>query len=80
MLRDTLKLEIDRLSEAQLNKLAELIEEIKAQPELEAASDLQEKEIAAVDQLQRFREWANHSPLTGISLPDEAFDRGNIYD
>ena len=75
MLRDTLKLEIDQLSEEQLSKLAKLIEEIKAQ-----SNPTLTGEESATQHLQRFRDWTNSRPHTDISLPDEAFDRESIYD
>lgn len=80
MLRDTLKLEIDRLSEEQLRKLAQLIEEMKAQPELKSEFSLQDSKVEAAERLQRFREWADSRPHTGINLSDDAFNCTNIYD
>ncbi len=43
-------------------------------------SKIVESNISASLKAQRFREWVRKQPQTGISLPDEACDRGSIYE
>ena len=80
MLRDALKSEIDKLSESQLSRLVELIDEIKIQAEMEPAPQLKKDEAATLKRLQHFQDWVDSRPAVGISLSDEACDRANIYE
>lgn len=84
MLRDKLKSKIDRLSEEQLSLISELIEQLEVQsqqtPKAVSNPESSKDKAAAAERLQRFREWIVSRLHTGISLPDEAFDRGTIYD
>ncbi|MGK7912324.1 MAG: hypothetical protein AB4050_12735 [Synechococcus sp.] len=38
------------------------------------------KDSSPLEKARKFREWVSQQPETGISLPDEAFDRGSIYE
>ena len=83
MLRETLKSEIEKLTEPQLERLAALIAQIKAQPQQLKASDDSEpfwRRATPQERAEELINWSAQQPQTGISLPDEAFDRGNIYD
>lgn len=78
MLRDTLKSEIDQLSEEHLEVLAKLIEKLKAQSQY---SKPLWKRATPQERAKELRQWASDRATTQrISLPDEAFDRGNLYD
>ena len=78
ILRETLKQEIDILNESQLSRIAEFIDSIKtqAQNRMKATPS---GELTPAQRARDFREWAAELPQTGISLPNEAFDRESIY-
>lgn len=38
------------------------------------------KDSSPSEKARKFREWVSQRSQTGISLPDEAFDRGSIYE
>lgn len=80
MLRETLKLEIDRLSEEQLEKVADFIAAIKepTRPPTQALPFWQK--ATPEKRAWEFRAWVAQLPRTHKSLPDEACDRGSIYD
>jgi hypothetical protein len=80
MLRDTLKQEIDQLSESQLRKLAEFVASIKSQAQQLAKSVPFWQRATPRERAEEFRLWVAQLPETRLSLPDEAFDRGNIYE
>ena len=66
MLRETLKKEIDQLSESHLQAIADYVNALKAQTQLERSED--------------FRQWVTQLPHTNVTLADDAFDRGSIYE
>lgn len=80
MLRETLKQEIDNLSESQLQRIAAFINlvKIQAQPPQEIKPFWQR--ATPVERAEEFRSWVSQLPDTALSLPDEAFDRENIYE
>ncbi|MBD1876850.1 hypothetical protein H6F75_25520 [Nodosilinea sp. FACHB-131] len=80
MLRETLKQEIDKLSESQLKKIAELVNSFKSQTEPPSQDNLFWQHATALERAQNFRTWVSQLPQTGPSLSDEAFDRSTIYD
>ncbi|WP_017299553.1 hypothetical protein [Nodosilinea nodulosa] len=80
MLRETLKQEIDKLSESQLRKLADLVVSFKTQAQPSAQGELFWQRATPMERAQNFRAWVSQLPKTHSSLPAEAFDRGNIYD
>ena len=80
MLRDTLKQEIDRLSEDQLRQLAELIALVKHQTQDISKSMPFWQRATPAERAQNFRAWAQQLPKTGLSLPDVACDRASIYE
>lgn len=79
MLRETLKQEIDPLSESQLKKLADVVTLIKSQAQQLAKSGLFWQRATPNERAEAFRAWVAQRPKTRLSLPDEAFDRGDIY-
>jgi hypothetical protein len=80
MLRETLKQEIDQLSESQLRKLADFVASIKNQAQQLAKSVPFWQRATPIERAEDFRAWVAQLPETRLSLPDEAFDRGNIYE
>lgn len=82
MLRETLKQEIDTLSENQLLKLAELLRIVKAQTQKLADTLPFWQQATPTERAQDFQNWVAQrpTPTPGISLSDEAFDRDSIYD
>lgn len=80
MLRETLKQEIDQLSESQLRKLADFVASIKNQAQQLAKSVPFWQRATPIERAEDFRSWVAQLPETRLSLPDEAFDRDNIYE
>lgn len=80
MLRESLKQEIDQLSESQLKKIAEFVSVIKAQAQQLAKTIPFWQRATPIERAQNFREWVAQLPKTGLSLTDQAFDRDNIYE
>lgn len=80
MLRETLKREIDKLSDSQLRRIADFVALIKTQAQqLPNAIPFWQRATPA-ERAEDFRTWVSQLPETRISLPDTAFDRGNLYD
>ncbi len=80
MLRETLKREIDQLSESQLRKIADFVTAIKNQAHKLAERIPFWQCATPVERAEDFRSWVSQLPETRLSLPDEAFDRNNIYE
>jgi hypothetical protein len=80
MLRDVIRQEIDKLSESQLKRIAEFIALVKLQPQAMSAKVPFWKSATPTERAQDFRVWVEQLPKTGLSLPDEAFDRSSIYE
>lgn len=80
MLRETLKQEIDKLSESQLRKISAFVTSIKTQARQLAKTIPFWQRATPVERAQDFRSWVAQLPQTRSSLPDEAFDRGSIYE
>lgn len=80
MLRETLKQEIDKLSESQLKKIADLVNSFKSQTESPPQDNLFWQHATPLERAQNFRTWVSQLPQTGSSLTNKAFDRGTIYD
>lgn len=76
MLRETLKQEIDRLDESQLRQIADLVASMRVG---QASVPFWQRATPA-ERVERFQAWVEALPYSTHSLPDEAFDRGNIYD
>lgn len=80
MLRDTLKQEIDQLTDNQLEKIAEFIVLVKYQTQNLATTEQFWKRSTPSERVQDFRAWIKQLPETGLSLPDAAFERDSIYE
>lgn len=80
MLRETLKQEIDQLSESQLRKLADFVVSIKQQAQQLTKSIPFWQRATPIQRAEEFRAWTSQLPKTRLSLPDKAFDRGDLYD
>lgn len=80
-LRESLKQELDHFNDAQLQKVAELIAILSTQTApIVQESVMTTTEKTATERADDFLVWVSHLPQIGRSLPDEAFDRGNLYD
>lgn len=80
MLRETLKQEIDQLSDSQPRKIADFINVVKTQAQQIAQAIPFWQRATPVERAGDFRSWVAQLPQTDISLTDKAFDRGNIYE
>ncbi|MGA7954488.1 MAG: hypothetical protein WCA07_13315 [Gloeobacterales cyanobacterium] len=80
MLRETIRQEIDKLSESQLRKISEFITSIKTQTQQLAKTIPFWQRATPAERAQDFRAWVAQLPQTRLSLIDEAFDRGSIYE
>lgn len=80
MLRETLKQEIDKLSDSQLRRIAEFIDSVKTQAQQLTQSIPFWQHATSAERAKDFRIWVAQLPKTSITLSDEAFDRGNIYE
>ncbi|NEZ54994.1 hypothetical protein D0962_37920 [Leptolyngbyaceae cyanobacterium CCMR0082] len=80
MLRENLKQEIDKLNDSQLRKIADFINSVKAQAQQLAQSMPFWQRATPVERADNFRRWVAQLPKTSVTLSDEAFDRGNIYE
>ncbi|MBE9115420.1 hypothetical protein IQ249_05850 [Lusitaniella coriacea LEGE 07157] len=80
MLRDVLKQEIDRLNDNQLQRIAEFLYLVKSQTQYLAQTVPFWQKATPTERAQDFLAWVEQLPKTGVSLPDEAFDRGSIYE
>ncbi|HTL89129.1 MAG TPA: hypothetical protein VL134_06995 [Leptolyngbya sp.] len=79
MLQEKIKQEIDTLSEAQLKQVESFIASIKIQSDRPQTSLRAWNTVTPEEWARDFREWTSQLPKNGVSLPDEAFDRGSIY-
>lgn len=81
MLRETLKQEIDQLSDSQLRQIADFIGSIKNQPQQLVQTISFWQRATPVERAEDFRRWLGQLTPTSIRMADdEAFDRGNIYE
>ncbi len=80
MLRETLKQEIDKLDDSQLQKIADLINLVKAQAQQLTQSVPYWQYATPAERAEDFRTWVAQLPRTNVNLADEAFDRRNIYE
>ena len=80
MLKDNLKKEIDNLNDEQLKKIADFVILLKAKDKHKVAVKPLWQRTTPQKRSREFREWVSQLSRTSPSLPDEAFDRGSIYD
>jgi hypothetical protein len=80
MLRETLKQDLDHLSENQLRQIAEFVNTVKTQtPQPDKLVPFWQS-ATPIERADDFLAWITQLPKTQVSLPDEAFDRGNLYE
>lgn len=80
MLRDTLKQDIDQLSDSQLRQIADFVTLIKTQAQPVTHPVPLWQRATPDERAADFRQWVVHLPETHLSLSDQAFDRGGIYE
>ena len=80
VLRETVKEQIDTLNEYQLSKIADYILSLKVQAKSVARATPFWQKATAKERADNFLEWAAGLKQTGLTLSDEAFDRGDIYE
>lgn len=80
MLKEALKLEIEKLNEEQLQKIADFIALVQAQSQQVAIDVPFWQSATPLERSQDLRKWVSQLPQTSLSLPDAAFDRASIYD
>ncbi|MBE9064167.1 hypothetical protein [cf. Phormidesmis sp. LEGE 11477] len=80
MLRETLKQEIDQLSDSELRRIADFINSVKTQTQQVAQSIPSLQNATPAERAEDFRRWVAELPKTSITLSDDAFDRGSIYE
>ncbi|HLO87870.1 MAG TPA: hypothetical protein VK203_23075 [Nostocaceae cyanobacterium] len=79
MLREKTKQELDKLSEEQLQKIADYIAFIEFQSKQIVSSTPFWQTATPEERVRDFRQWVAQLPKSGVSLPDEAFSRESIY-
>lgn len=77
MLKEKVKEEIDKLNDNQLKQVESFIASIQLEAE-NSAVPLWQRTTPA-ERAKNLEAWASQFPPTGGSLPDEAYDRENIY-
>ena len=80
VLRETLKQEIDTLSENQLSRIAEYILSLKVQTQNIIKTTPFWESATPKERSRDFLEWVSGLNRTGSTLSDEAFDRSSIYE
>lgn len=78
--RETVKKQIDLLSESQLSKIADYILSLKTQTKNVLRPAPFWQSATPKERAEDFLEWVSGLNKTGQTLPNEAFDRGNIYE
>ncbi len=78
--RETVKKQIDLLSENQLSKIADYISSLKTQTKNMLKTAPFWQNATPKERAEDFLEWVSGLNKTGQTLPDEAFDRGTIYE
>lgn len=80
MLRETLKHEIDTLSESQISKIAAFVDVLKSHAQTWMKTVPFWQSSTPAERSRDFRTWASGLPKVGPSLSDKAFDRESIYE
>ena len=78
--RESLKQQIDALSENQLAQIAEYVLSLHAQTTKNLKTRPFWQSATQQERSQDFLQWVNTLAKTDLTLSDEAFDRANIYD
>lgn len=79
MLKEKVKQEIDKLNDDQLKQVESFISAIQAQAESSEKTPRFWQTATREERIKDILEWTAQLPKTGVSLPDEAFDRESIY-
>lgn len=79
MLREELKKELDKLNDEQIEKIADFIAFVEFQSKQVTSPTPFWQRSTPVERSREFRRWISQLPKNGSSLPDEAFNRDNIY-
>ncbi|MGG6268030.1 hypothetical protein ACQ4M3_15435 [Leptolyngbya sp. AN03gr2] len=79
MLKEKVKQQIDKLNEEQLKQVESFIASIELESEKTQASLQSWDAVTPEEWVKSFQQWTAQLPKTGVSLPDEAFDRESIY-
>jgi hypothetical protein len=80
ILRETVKKQIDSLNENQLSRIADYILSLKVQANSVMKTTPFWQNASPKERAEDFLEWVSGLNKTGLTLPDEAFDRGSIYE
>jgi hypothetical protein len=79
MLLEKIKQDLERLNEDQLKQVEGFIALIALQSHSADSLVPLWKRTTPAERAKDLEEWASQFPKTGGSLPDEAYDRENIY-
>lgn len=79
MLKEKVQQEIEKLNEDQLKQVESFIAALQVQSEQSETPKRFWETATKEEWLKSFDEWTQQFPKTGGSLPDEAYDRENIY-
>ena len=79
-LRETVKKQIYSLNENQLSRIADYILSLKVQARSVVKTAPFWQNATPKERTEDFLEWVSGLNQTGLTLPDEAFDRGSIYE
>ena len=77
--RESLKQQIDSLSDKQLAQIAEYISSLRTQATKKLNVRPFWQSATPQERSQDFLQWVNALHKTNLTLPDEAFDRATIY-
>lgn len=80
ILRETVKKQIDSLNENQLSRIADYILSLKVQTKSVMKTTPFWQNATPKERAKDFLEWVSGLNKTGLTLSDEAFDRGSIYE
>jgi cytochrome c553 len=80
MLRETLKQEIDQLSDQQIAQIADLVTQLKQQAAPQTPLMPFWQQASPTDRAAHLRNWVTQLPQNGITLADAAFDRESLYE
>lgn len=80
VLRETVKKQIDSLNENQLSRIADYILSLKVQAKSVMKTTPFWQNATPKERAEDFLEWVSGLNKTGLTLSDEAFDRGSIYE
>lgn len=77
MLKEQLKQDLDRLNEVQLQHVMALVRSLQKQGTPQPVRFWQQATLT--ERIARLEDWPKHLPQAPV-LPDEACDRGSIYE